>query len=100
MQIDRRAFLATLGTAAAINAMPSEALADALEHHMMENLDAETTTNALKVRRGAGILFGGPGPLGNSPAELKKLEPMPETDAGRFFQVSVRTGDPRLAERD
>ena len=34
MQFDRRAFLATLGTAAAINAMPSEALADALEHHM------------------------------------------------------------------
>jgi hypothetical protein len=33
MQFDRRAFLATLGTAAAINAMPSEPLADALEHH-------------------------------------------------------------------
>jgi hypothetical protein len=49
MQFDRRAFLATLGTAAAINAMPSEALADALEHHMMENLDAETTTNELKA---------------------------------------------------
>jgi hypothetical protein len=78
MQIDRRAFLATLGTAAAINAMPSEALADSLEHHMMENLDAETTTNELKVRRGAGILFGGPGPLGKGPAELKTLEPMPE----------------------
>jgi len=30
MQFDRRAFLATLGTAAAINAMPSETLADAL----------------------------------------------------------------------
>ena len=36
MHIDRRAFRATLGTAAAINAMPSEALADALEHHMIE----------------------------------------------------------------
>jgi hypothetical protein len=35
MQFDRRAFLATLGTAAAINAIPSEALADALEHHMI-----------------------------------------------------------------
>src|SRR6266404_5790441 len=78
MQFDRRAFLATLGTAAAINAMPSEALADALEHHMMENLDAETTTNELKVRRGTGLLFGGPGPSGKAPAELKKLEPMPE----------------------
>jgi hypothetical protein len=78
MQFDRRAFLATLGTAAAINAMPSEALADALEHHMMENLDEETTTNELKVRRGTGLLFGGPGPSGKAPAELKKLEPMPE----------------------
>ena len=78
MQFDRRAFLATLGTAAAINAMPSEALADALEHHMMENLDAETTTNELKVRRGTGLLFGGPGPSGKAPAELKKLGPMPE----------------------
>jgi hypothetical protein len=78
MQFDRRAFLATLGTAAAINAMPSEALADALEHHMTENLDVETTTNELKVRRGTGLLFGGPGPSGKAPAELKKLEPMPE----------------------
>ena len=48
MQFDRRAFLATLGTAAAINAMPSEALADALEHHMIESLDAGTTTNELR----------------------------------------------------
>ena len=50
MQIDRRAFFATLGTAAAINAMPSEALADALEHHMIASLDAGTTANELKVR--------------------------------------------------
>jgi hypothetical protein len=62
MQFDRRAFLATLGTAAAINAMPSEALADALEHHMMENLDAKTTTNQLKVRRGTGCYLAGLGP--------------------------------------
>ncbi len=34
MQFDRRAFLATLGTAAAINAMPSEALADALGRNL------------------------------------------------------------------
>src|SRR6478672_8842657 len=31
MEIDRRAFLASLGTAAVVEAMPSEALADALE---------------------------------------------------------------------
>jgi hypothetical protein len=78
MPIDRRAFLATLGTAAAINAMPSEALADALEHHMIESLDAETTANELKVRLGTGLLFGGPLPSGKAPTELKKLEPMPE----------------------
>jgi hypothetical protein len=53
MLFDRRAFLATLGTAAAINAMPSEDLADALEHHMIESLEPETTTNELKVRLGS-----------------------------------------------
>ena len=51
MQIDHRAFLVALGTAAAINAMPSEALADALEHHMIENLDAETTANEQTLSR-------------------------------------------------
>jgi len=34
-------------------------------------------TNELKVRRGTGLLFGGLGPAAK-PAELKKLEPMPE----------------------
>src|ERR1700685_2878862 len=73
MNIDRRAFLATLGTAAAINAMSSEALADALEQHAAQKLDAETTTNELKMRRGAGTLFGGAGPL-NEPTALTKME--------------------------
>jgi hypothetical protein len=41
MEINRRAFLATLGSAAAIEAMPSEALADALEHHMMDEIDQQ-----------------------------------------------------------
>ena len=77
MQIDRRTFLATLGTAATINAMPSETLADALEHHMMEKLDAETTTNELKVRRGTGTLFGGPGPLDKKAPELLPLAVVP-----------------------
>ena len=76
MQIDRRALFATLGTAADRNAMSSEELADALEHHMIENLDAEGTTDELKVRLGTGVLFGGP--LPDAPTELKKLEPMPE----------------------
>jgi hypothetical protein len=86
MHIDRRAFLATLGTAAAINAMSSEALADALEQHAAQKLDAETTTNELKMRRGAGTLFGAPGPL-NDPTELKKLEAMPDKPTlADFFQ--------------
>ena len=77
MQIDRRAFFATLGTTAAIGAMPSEALADALEHHMMETLDEQAATNDLKVRRGAGSLFGGPTPSGGTTA-IVKLKTMPE----------------------
>jgi hypothetical protein len=39
MDIDRRAFLATLSGVAAIEAMSPDALADALEHHMIERLD-------------------------------------------------------------
>jgi hypothetical protein len=39
MNIDRRAFIAALGGAVAIEAMSSEALADALEHQMIEELD-------------------------------------------------------------
>jgi hypothetical protein len=46
--------------------MPSEALADALEHHMIESLDAEKTTNELKVRLGTGLLLGGPLPSGKA----------------------------------
>lgn len=65
MQFNRRAFLATLGTAAAINAMPSEALADALEHYMIESLDAETTTNELKVQ--------GNGPPNSSPRRAVRV---------------------------
>jgi hypothetical protein len=78
MHIDRRSFLATLGTTAAINAMTSEALADALEHHMIETSNEGPTANELKVRRGTGLLFGGPLPSGKAPTELKKLEPMPD----------------------
>jgi hypothetical protein len=61
MDVNRRAFLATLGTAAVIESMPSEALADALEHHMMDTLDEQATGNELKIRRGAGSIFGGGG---------------------------------------
>ena len=80
MEINRRAFLATLGSAAAIEAMPSEALADALEHHMMDEIDQQgAANNQLAVRRGAGSIFSGratPNPEGK--LELRILEPMPE----------------------
>ncbi|HEY6387074.1 MAG TPA: hypothetical protein VIX91_15470 [Candidatus Acidoferrum sp.] len=78
MQIDRRTFLTSLGTAVAIGAIPSETLADALEHHMMETLDDQTSTNELKVRGGTGFLFGGGLPGRPTPGEIRKLEPMPE----------------------
>ena len=72
MEIDRRVFLATLGGAAAIEAMPSEALADALEHHMMDAIDQQAAANnQLAVRRGTGSLFSRSG-------EPRPLEPMPE----------------------
>lgn len=82
--IDRRAFIASLGGAAAVEAMSSEALADALELHMLEQLDqgapAAPSTDApmpgAVARRGVGGLFvAGRGPDG--PRPLAKLEPMP-----------------------
>ena len=39
MEIDRRAFIATLGGSAVIEAMSSEAKAEALEHYMSDLLD-------------------------------------------------------------
>jgi hypothetical protein len=90
MEIDRRAFIASLGGAAAIELMPSESLADALEHHMIERLDAggeaaapmdgeaaALADDVQVVRRGAGSIFGGGG-LGGGRTELKPLDPMPE----------------------
>ena len=79
MHIDRRAFLATLGSAAVVEAMSSEARADALEHYMIAQLDkpAGPPAQPLVVRRGAGALFGGPSPSGQRP-ELTALATMPE----------------------
>src|SRR5256886_1653659 len=82
MEINRRAFLATLGTAAAIEAMPSEALADALEHHLIGQLDQEVSAAPSQqaaaaeraYRRGVGSLFVA---RESGQSSLKKLEPMP-----------------------
>ena len=84
MEIDRRAFIASLGGAAAIQTMSPETMADALEHHMMERLDREAAPGgeALAVeeplhnRRGTGSLFTAGG--GESGSTLPTLAPMPE----------------------
>jgi hypothetical protein len=78
MEIDRRAFFATLGSAAVINAMPDEAKAEALEHYMTDLLDEQATGNELLVRRGSGDLFGAQPMQGGTPRPLKQLERMPE----------------------
>jgi len=79
MEVDRRVFLATLGSAAAIKAMPDEAKAEALEHYMTEMLDEQATGNELTIRRGAGTLFGAGGPGGNGNGrKVTELEKMPE----------------------
>ena len=81
MHIDRRAFLATLGGAVAIESMSSEALADALEHHMIERLDqaagAQSTEQTKRpYRRGIGSLFVLQG-SGDGVFAADKLQPMP-----------------------
>jgi hypothetical protein len=81
MEINRRAFLTTLGGAAAVEMMSSETLADALEHHMIRWLDQATAampdqqaeSTEVKYRRGVGSLFV----PGEGRAAPKKLEPMP-----------------------
>ena len=49
MEIDRRAFIASLGGTAAVALMSSEQKADALEHYMEEQLD-ETIHDLLRSR--------------------------------------------------
>src|SRR5918996_4135745 len=90
MEIDRRAFIASLGGAAAVAAMDSEAKADALEHYMEERLDElvaqqsgqpdkfptvaeiEAQIETRNLRRGAGSLFA------SNRGNMKKLPPMPK----------------------
>ena len=45
MEIDRRAFIASLGGAASASLMDSEARADALEDYLSEQLDAAVAGN-------------------------------------------------------
>jgi hypothetical protein len=86
MDIDRRAFFSTLGGAAAVSAMDSEAKADALEAYLSDQLDEaaaasdgkkyptvadlEAQIDTRTYRRGVGNLFAGRG-------KVEKLQPMP-----------------------
>ncbi len=87
MEIDRRAFIASLGGMAVVDAMDSETKAEALEHYMVEKIDealgghvelanaqvlpaAEDAT----VRRGVGSLFAPSGPA--DARRMPKLAPM------------------------
>ena len=88
MEIDRRAFFAGLGGVAAVAAMADEAKAEALEHHMMLQLNvANQTSPAAKfptaaeveaeietrpTRRGTGNLFV------SRAGNVKRLPPLPE----------------------
>jgi hypothetical protein len=89
MEIDRRAFIASLGGAAIVEAMSSEARAEALEHYMSDLLDKSAAARAggsgeqvlpappeATVRRGAGRLFVPEGPPDNR--RMPVLAPMPE----------------------
>jgi hypothetical protein len=75
MDIDRRAFIASLGGLAIVEAMDSETKAEALEHYMVDKLDASATSGLTlgeeqivpsapdaTVRRGVGSLFAPSGP--------------------------------------
>jgi hypothetical protein len=92
MELDRRHFFATLGGAAAVAAMDSEAKADALEDYMIEQLseqqgggrgatpakfptaaEIEAQINTRHYRRGAGSLFVAATPG----TKVDFLEPMP-----------------------
>jgi hypothetical protein len=88
-EIDRRAFIASLGGAAVVATMDDEAKADALEHyneHMLDELVAqqqgqpevfptvaelEAQIETRSVRRGAGSLFSA------NRGTVKKLPPLP-----------------------
>lgn len=90
MEIDRRAFIASLGGSTAVSMMDHEARADALEHYMMDKLDEvsadlqqpaakyptvaelEAEIDKRNFRRGAGSLF-----VGRGGANVKQLDPLP-----------------------
>src|SRR3982074_463940 len=90
MEIDRRAFIASLGGTAAVCLMDHEAKAEALGHYMEDELDGaiearqgqpekfptvaeiEAEIETRPFRRGAGSVFT------SNRGNVKKLEPMPD----------------------
>jgi hypothetical protein len=87
MDIDRRAFLASVGGLAVVESLDPEAKAEALEHYMMEKLDEEAGGLVIggeaqvaaaapdaTIRRGAGSLFGPQGPATNR--KMAQLAPL------------------------
>jgi len=87
MDIDRRAFLASVGGLAVVERLDPEARAEALEHYMMEKLDEDAGGLILDgeaqlagsppdatIRRGAGGLFAPQGPPNNR--RMPALAPM------------------------
>ncbi|HEY1241848.1 MAG TPA: hypothetical protein VGF16_14895 [Bryobacteraceae bacterium] len=92
MEIDRKAFLASLGGTVALDGMTDEAKADALEEHMMSQLnqaaalagparpgekfptmaEVEAEIETRPTRRGVGNLFA------SAHGNVKKLPPMPD----------------------
>jgi hypothetical protein len=102
MEIDRRAFIASLGGATAVSLMDHEAKAEALEHYMEEQLDEmvaaqgaqgqpekfptvaeiEAQIETRNFRRGAGGLFT------SGRGNVKKLPPMPDKPTlNDFFEL-------------
>src|SRR3954468_19245273 len=89
MEVDRRAFIASLGGAAVVATMDHEAKAEALEHYMEDKLDEmvaaqqpekfptvaeiQAQITPRPVRRGAGSVF--PGQRGQN---VTLIEPMPD----------------------
>src|SRR5438128_6610507 len=102
MEVDRRAFIASIGGAAAVATMDHEAKAEALEHYMEEQLDAqvaaqqggqpekfptvaeiEAQIETRPYRRGTGSVF-----VGQRGENVKKLQPMPAKPTLKdFFEL-------------
>src|SRR5262249_1067219 len=102
MEIDRRAFIASLGGPAVVAMMDHEAKAEALEHYMEEKLDEmveqnhggqpeksppvaelEAQIETRPFRRGAGTLF-----TGQRGQNVKILQPMPAKPTLKdFFEL-------------